>query len=180
MTDENIEQLDWLAFLYIAGELSEAERAEFELRLADDPRACEAVARQVELTGAVAAAFDPVISPPVATHTKASRGGLLWRMSIGVAACVAVAAFVYFLNGKAGPNSDDPVAETPAAATEQLATAWSQTVENWPLVDDPVAAMADTEIAPSADGITDVATPDWMRVAIEGLIAEGVDLPKEM
>ncbi len=183
MNDEQIEQLDWQAFLYIAGELSDGERAEFEARLGDDPQACEAVARQVEWTSAAAAAFAPEVSRVARKTAKVSRGGLVWRISMGVAACLAVAAFVYYLNGLNGDREqrpDAPVAETQAVATEQLATAWSETVENWPLADDGLAAISEPEIAPPSDGITDVATPDWMRIAIEGLIADGVDLSKEM
>jgi anti-sigma factor RsiW len=181
MNHDNIRQLDWQAFLYIAGELSEAERAEFESVLGTDPRVCEAVARQVELTGAVAAAFEPVVSPQAAANRTVSRSGLLWRISIGLAACVAIVASVlYSLNGKSGANPEVPVAETSAAAAEQLATAWSHTVDHWPLTDDAIAATAETDTAPAAEGIAEVATPDWMGIAIEGLIEEGIELPKEM
>ncbi len=47
-------ELDWLAFQYLAGNLSTEAVSEFETRLARDQAAREAVARAVELTQAVA------------------------------------------------------------------------------------------------------------------------------
>jgi hypothetical protein len=41
------ENLDWLAFQYVSGELSEHDSVVFEEQLAKDPASCEAVARQV-------------------------------------------------------------------------------------------------------------------------------------
>jgi hypothetical protein len=48
-----LNQLDWLAFQYIAGELDEQQTAQFEQRLTDDLDAQVAVSRQVELTGSI-------------------------------------------------------------------------------------------------------------------------------
>lgn len=48
--------LDWLAFRYVAGEMSADEAAAFEMKLADDQDAREAVSRAVELTERLAQA----------------------------------------------------------------------------------------------------------------------------
>jgi hypothetical protein len=47
--------LPWTAYLYVTGELPAIEEAAFELRLAEDQVAREAVAEAVELAGALAA-----------------------------------------------------------------------------------------------------------------------------
>jgi hypothetical protein len=54
MNSENLDfdncenELDWLAFCYVADELDAEARAKFEQRLAVDPAACEAVAAAIE------------------------------------------------------------------------------------------------------------------------------------
>ena len=50
------EDLNWLAFRYVAGELTAAELQAFESQLEDDQSAREAVARACELTCCIAAA----------------------------------------------------------------------------------------------------------------------------
>ena len=51
-------ELSWLAFRYVSGEMSSAEAADFEARLADDELACVAVAEAVQLNEVVFAALD--------------------------------------------------------------------------------------------------------------------------
>jgi anti-sigma-K factor RskA len=50
-------QLTWLATRYVLGELSEADRATFEQRLADDLVACEAVVEASRLKSGLRAAL---------------------------------------------------------------------------------------------------------------------------
>ncbi len=50
------EDLNWLAFRYVAGELNAAELRAFETQLEDDQSAREAVARACELTCCITAA----------------------------------------------------------------------------------------------------------------------------
>lgn len=52
-TDHSEQDLDWLAFQYVSGELSESESREFEERLGSDLAAGEALARQVMVCEAV-------------------------------------------------------------------------------------------------------------------------------
>jgi hypothetical protein len=54
---EGVPTVDWLAFCYMAGELSADEAAEFEVRLRDQQPAREALARAAELYWAVQAAW---------------------------------------------------------------------------------------------------------------------------
>lgn len=52
----NRDQIDWLAFQYVNGELEALEQAAFEQLLAADPDACDAVAEAVALRHALLAA----------------------------------------------------------------------------------------------------------------------------
>ena len=90
-TQECHNDLDWAAFCYAAGELSPDEVADFELRLAEDQGAREALARAVELTQAVAAA--ETLEPVVSVRSERSLWGrrLAW-MAIGAAASLLAAA----------------------------------------------------------------------------------------
>jgi len=56
-TNIHADDLDWLAFQYAAGELDGDELSAFELRLATDLDACEALAKAVTLGEVVAAQF---------------------------------------------------------------------------------------------------------------------------
>ena len=67
--------LEWLAFRYVTDELTELEREAFEVRLADDQAAREAVAAAVELTQAVVWVEheSTVNARPVAAPTRPQR-----------------------------------------------------------------------------------------------------------
>ena len=114
MSDESpsLPDLDWLAFAYLVGELPADVAAAFELRLADDQAAREALARAVELSAAVYVCEGPVTSTSqpmsrprleVASRQAATLGSLgkpadanpaWWRplgwMTLGAAACLAI------------------------------------------------------------------------------------------
>src|SRR5262245_10127855 len=91
-TDNNHNDLDWLAFSYAAGELTPAEAEQFELRLADDQSAREALARAVELCQVVTAAelqSDNYIAP--AAKTRSTWNDRLSWMAIGGLASLLIA-----------------------------------------------------------------------------------------
>src|SRR5688500_9090345 len=94
----NPEQTDlqWLAFQYIAGELSEGDMAEFEARLGSDQVAREAVAEAVELAELTALAENrsgEVLTVPVANTSKSTWSQFAW-MACGAALCLLVVLFV--------------------------------------------------------------------------------------
>ena len=90
---EGLEELDLLAFRYIAEELSDDERGAFELRLADDQGAREAVARAVELSQASLAALEMMeqeLPEPIGVAPREVSGWytrILW-MTSGAVACL--------------------------------------------------------------------------------------------
>ena len=58
MSSNSDDRLNWLATQYVLGELCDSDRDAFELRLAEDLTACEAVARATRLTRALHAALE--------------------------------------------------------------------------------------------------------------------------
>ncbi len=119
---EGRDDLDWLAFQYVAGELSPAEEERFEARLAIDPEAAEAVARAVTLGEAVSLAFRgdavsgsrPVDTRP-ATETRpamlgpatANRSAVARTASVATAACVIVAALLISFRDDGAVHDDE-------------------------------------------------------------------------
>lgn len=134
------EDLDWLAFCYIAGELPAAEADAFETRMADDQEAREAVARAVGLAFMLAKAgpkarHSQTVSQPASAWRHAR---MAWRVAwaaVAAAACLAgVWAYQSFRGpaGQPGPaehlaqDDEVPISERP---TQQLALLWSRTRE---------------------------------------------------
>jgi hypothetical protein len=159
-------ELGWTAFCYAAGELTGAEAEAFELRLADDQAAREALARAVELTQAVAAAetMEPV---SVGSRGRSTWGRRVVWMAIGSAASLLVAAFVSQLDLTRDSRDD-----------RELAAAWSQTRQELSVASDANHWPAEDQEAETADEDLDlIATPDWMTAAVRGSIEMPEDGP---
>jgi anti-sigma factor RsiW len=180
MSSEQIQNNDWLAFQYIAGELPASDVMQFESCLADDLELQEAVARQVELTSAVASAFsssEPGVNAPAVETAKATSRLPHW-IGIAAALCVAIWAAL-FLGSRPNAPSDQQATDMPPVATDEFAAAWTQTMDNWPadVVDIEVAGDVESDL----EDLASIATPDWMRVGMAGLTDEDMgDLLKEM
>ncbi|QDV37359.1 hypothetical protein [Tautonia plasticadhaerens] len=106
------ERTRWLAFLYVADELGEAEREDFEARLAEDPDACAIVAGMVELLIACQRSRTEVADRRRARRTAGAAAGL------ALAAAVAIAAL-------SGVNAR-PVPEVEPGGAIALEQAWSR------------------------------------------------------
>ena len=113
MTSFDKHDLNWLAFRYVAGEMSGDECAEFETRLADDQAAREAVASAVELTQTISCAATDSESVVTAqsrgrvADNQAVRGRRLLWLALGVAACLTLVVLlrdVFEIRNVANPN----------------------------------------------------------------------------
>jgi hypothetical protein len=163
-------QLDWLAFSYAAGEMNAAEAEQFELRLADDQSAREALARAVELTQTVAAAHseaDYFVVP--ARRPAAGWGTRLSWMAIGGLASVVIA--LVWSGAFNRPNA------APSESQLALAAAWSQARSGIAQAkEDGVwlpSSWSQTEPDEELLAVSDVAleyqpgeTPSWLTAAV--------------
>ena len=155
------EELDWLAFCFVTGELSGDERSSFECRLSEDQSAREAVARAVELMQAISLAQTHEDAQPVLVtngrRTTTWPRRLAW-MSVGAsAALVLVAAWLQF----------DAIARLfspPPVDRQELAEVWSRTRET---VRDIVQSEPYEFSAPvESDLSSDDAFPSWISAAV--------------
>jgi hypothetical protein len=183
---EHASELDWSAFCYAAGEMTEAEAAAFELRLADDQTAREALARAVELTQAVATAES--LEPVVVVRSQPSGrdwnwSGRLGWMALGSAASLLVALF---WSGAGSWLGSEPVA---AGDQARLAVAWTQTRQELADSDSDLwypkhlsaseSAASDeqteSQSEPTESELLDSVAPSWMTAAVEGYPNEPSD-----
>ncbi|MFO0960072.1 MAG: hypothetical protein U0800_21990 [Isosphaeraceae bacterium] len=135
-------ELDWIAFRYLAGDLSEAERLAFDERMADDQQAREALAAAVELAGAVRLAEAGRKQLPAA-----------WpRWAVLAAAASIVAAFWL---------ASAPTARTSAG---EVALAWSDLRQADYPGDDPADVPREDE-AVECEQAEDV--PAWLFDVLE-------------
>src|SRR4051794_32674415 len=112
----------WLAFRYVAGEMTGDEAASFEERLGRDQSAREAVAEAVELAGAVFLATSLARPLPTSGH----RGGGRWVLcGLARAAAACLALVVGRLAPPPSRPAPPPTTGAPAEAAEAVALTWS-------------------------------------------------------
>ena len=147
---------EWLAFRYIAGELTGEDAVAFEAELETSQVAREAVARAVELTQAVALAeshdVELVESAARTDRRKSWVYGIGW-IGAGAAAASVAGAVWWNMQG-------------PKTGTSELAEIWTaaRSVEATPTaIDDPV------ETGPVLDVAEPDAAPSWMTAGVISL-----------
>jgi hypothetical protein len=180
-------ELAWLAFQYVSEELSADDAAAFELRLAEDQAAREAVAQAVELSAALKLAIGDQVesTEPAEVFLVEARG--YWSqkawlqpaawMAVGAAACLA-AVFCFYQ-----PRADEnrpPVAagegvDGDLSPASSLAMVWAQSRHSGSDADD-LATMANGSDEQGADdqsaGDHDVSddsqmiAPGWLLAAV--------------
>ena len=147
---------EWLAFRYIAGELTGEELVLFEAELETSQIAREAVARAVDLSQAIAIAESHQVELVEAVSRTASRKS--WIYSIGWIGAGAVAASVA---GAVWWNM-----QVPKAGTSELAESWIW-VKATGLVPSAVEKHAEPKSVVDA-AEADVA-PSWMTAGVISL-----------
>lgn len=134
MKQEFLDDLDWLAFCYVADELESSERDEFEKRLAEDQQAREAVEKAVSLgqivyatrgerNVRVANAAPACERLPTATRPVQVHVGVLLAASI----VLTLFSAGWFWHTRTESNVDQIVASS--VATDALVIAWADMLE---------------------------------------------------
>jgi hypothetical protein len=182
------DELAWLAFQYVAGELPAAAADQFEERLALDQTAREAVAQSVELYHAVAAveAATTVGVVTIAAKEKSTWSQRLVWLSTGAAAAALLAVATWNANGLLS-SFNSKVSSKPGVSPD-LVKAWTAVRADLARADEE--ATSDETSRPMASDLTDAElaaiveeelalpmdTPSWMTAAVQSLSVRPVPL----
>jgi ferric-dicitrate binding protein FerR (iron transport regulator) len=161
---EDRETVDWLAFQYIANELDDTARNDFESRLLDDQAAREAVARAVLLSQAVADFKAPVALRPRKARLSQSRAAAL---AVSLCLLIGALAVTIFAFGARRSWSDRYLgdgAESPASVdSDRLAALWLDARSAFPVESDSSKdgyASTDGDALPADDWMFEAISPD--------------------
>lgn len=159
-------ELDWWAVLYVSGELSADALVQFELRLATNQAAREAVARAVQLTQAIALCESQVaVASPSSVAAPAARSapqftrGQRWAASL-TAAAVLVSLSVWQPWGATSPD----VSREMAPAVVSL---WAERSDDSLPANDLLLAENTNESDLLMADLDSVDVPEWLFVALE-------------
>ncbi len=171
------QDLDWVAFCYVADELNSDDRAAFETRLETDLAACEALARAVQLTESAATALAGPTLGPGSLPVVGRRVTVSRTRAVGVTVLVAsiLVLLVPVLQNQFVPV--DPVAvNEPVEDVDAIVGLWAGSQD---LVADaseevietferkavpPTAAGSDASLSTVASSVD---VPDWLFVALQ-------------
>ena len=166
--DENF----WQAFLYVSGEMAEAESAVFEQRLLEDERLCDAVSEAVRLTAAVAeqSVVNRHIAPEIvrpaavvslqaaASQRRGSQAPVSSHSGIAALAALAMCLCVMWaISGFEVRDAGEAVAmETSDSDAEWIVSVWAEE-----------SAMESAGLdEPDGDLDEDLDVPDWLVTAV--------------
>jgi hypothetical protein len=153
------QDLDWLAFRYVAGEMTDDESAAFELRLADDQLARDAVVEAVQLGECIVAIESQT---PVVAVASAPAQGRWMEFFLAAAACGLLIATVAYQSGeRSSPGISDQVAE---AWSQRLDTDWSDIPG-----DDFAVNPEESDVPEAGETAMTSDVPDWMLEAVRSL-----------
>jgi hypothetical protein len=176
MSDIPQNDFDWLAFRYVAGEMTPDEIVNFEGLLGESQPAREAVAAAVQLSQTIELAATKVqpVSTPLVVPSPDGRRAISWRQrivwaSIGAAASLFVAWGLQSWRdaGHPAPRTHDDLAG--------LAVQWRAAGDYEAEDDDgaandrePFESPADARPPTAAvhDGWEDLSAPDWLLAAL--------------
>lgn len=174
--------LAWLAFCYIADEMTATEKSKFEFRLKDDEQAQQAVVDAVQQTQWIAASQiaasqssqpQPTTASPTTVGLPSQPSAAPTRSLARAGLLVAIAASLLFVvirwNGQPSLDSPSPSAVDQVAAneiagetqSEDLAIAWADTLVA--LDDDEFVDVIEEETALYA---TEDEIENWMFAAL--------------
>ena len=185
------ESLDMLAFRYLAEELSVAEREQFELQLATDQAAREAVARMVEYSSAIRLAIVSQarelggVALPQRREEGTSRSAAATAVAIGSSLALLLAIAMWLPPFEVRDGVGESSSSGDSQVTE-LALAWAETRSQIRSAHE--VAVDDEWTAELPEGLSDLdesaeathfQAPGWMLAAVAGL-TDDTALPREV
>lgn len=163
MSSNTDDRLDWLATQYVLGELCDSDHEAFELRLAEDLTACEAVAEATQLTLAlhVALAKSSGSAQLQSTRLPVSRRS---RFAVGtlVAAIACMFVVMVFWSGRSTDLTESRLTLRSNQEAVELVSRWRTDAK-------PVDEDADDSEDDVHENTADSAVPGWL---IAGVLLE--------
>lgn len=174
------DERNWIAFQYVTGELSDAERDAFEERLLDDLAACEAVAAMSELCQQYQHATD--VEPASSIHhTPTPTVFSRLRSWVAVASTLAAVVWLFVLLDGTETPSVSSINPTETEDAAGLIAGWANSEPEETLPEDSLYKLNEVDFNDgSAPEI-----PGWMIAAVslenaEREMEEMMDEPVEM
>jgi len=165
-TEHFLDDGDWLAVRFVLGELSASEAAAFELQLANDQAARDAIVRATRLVETLAA-----IPAPAARSVRRSMSRRIVAALTVVAAGICVALVGY---RSLVPTVPEVVERKPAGSVDpaRLAALWLDSANS-------LNGLPDIEATEesSSDSESVLLPPDWLLAAVEQEAAMPSDGP---
>lgn len=173
---DNPNDVRWLAYQYVTGELSVDDSEMFEVRLLDDQAAREAVADAVQLhDGMLAAGVESMVV------VTASSAGIWKRVASVVAMIAAVAVCIVLAQPETvAPSSDNPgvpaVAVAPDEPADQKlaelwATQWEGEQREVAVADDWTESVQPQDEISWDESFEDEGAASWMWEALDATVA---------
>lgn len=179
------DDLLWQAFLYSTNELAADDAECFEVRLAEDQLAREALAEAVQLGIALSQASKPSAAVPRAGEPRATLASITNRTPVGrqplaasrragwtawaVAAAAVCLAIAVSLGPWVGKRQNGQVADTLDATSQgELALAWVASADVFGLASDEEHSQLDSHVEPTNGGL-----PTAEFVEVEGGAVDG-------
>lgn len=169
---DELSDLEWNAFRFVSGEMTDDEQAAFEIQLGDNPAAAVAVSRVLELGEAIELASSrPAVVVAPTSQTESGRSSIVVVASL--AAC-ALVAFLLVSPDKATTSNTRVAATQPVEVIET----WLD-VEPLQVTFEPISIDEDEELElamlePVNLDTSDEVVPDWMYAAFQDEDANGV------
>ena len=170
-TEPFTSDLDWMAFCYIADELSGEQLTQFESRLEDDPEARDAVSRMMELSTSVfESGFTPTSQRADVQNQQSNslstpvNSKLNWVIGLAAALLLGVGLAAWITNWEQG--STDIAAQS---HDEELAIAWADAVQDVEFFE--TNESTDSQFS-NSEIVEEIDEEDWMFVAIAELEGE--------
>lgn len=173
-------QLDWLAFCYIADELDEEQRDAFELRLAEDQQARDAVVHAMEQSQLMYAALTEIevaAAPSMQVRVPNQLSVQLASRLLAFAAALLLmtTGLIWLASSDYMSSYHPPLAQNHSAVfdSEKLAIAWADSLDE---INDVNFEMTTDEDSGYSDQAVE-RVEDWMFFALEDL--EDADGPTQ-
>jgi ferric-dicitrate binding protein FerR (iron transport regulator) len=156
VTEQLLNDSDWLAVRFVLGELSASEAAAFEQQLASDQAARDAVVRATMLVETLAAIPAPMVQPVRRTIARRIVAALT---VVAAGVCIAIVGYRSLI-----PPMPQIVEQKSARAVDptRLATLWLDSANS--LNGIPDVESADES---STDSESALLPPDWLLAAVE-------------